>query len=47
MADEHDVKVVQDPIFGVVVFDPDVKAQNPSDPPPEQASLAIYEEHVD
>ena len=47
LADAHDVKMAQVPTFGVVVLVPGVKAHWPSDPPPKQASLAVYEEHVD
>ena len=35
------------PTFGVVEFDPGVKAHEPSEPPPEQDSLAVYVEQVD
>ena len=37
----------QVPTFGVVEFDPGVNAHDPSEPPPEQASLAVYDEQVD
>ena len=47
LADVHDVKVEQVPIFGVVALVPGVKAHYPSDPPPKQASLAVYDEQVD
>ena len=47
LADAHDVKMAQVPTFGVVVLVPGVKAHWPSDPPPKQASLAVYDEHVD
>ena len=47
LADVHDVKMAQVPTFGVVVLVPGVKAHYPSDPPPKQASLAVYDEQVD
>ena len=47
LAEAHDVKLAQVPIFGVVVLVPGVNAHYPSDPPPKHASLAVYDEHVD
>ena len=47
LADVHDVKIAQVPTFGVVVLVPGVKAHYPSDPPPKQASFAVYDEQVD
>ena len=35
------------PKFGVVELIPGVKAHYPSEPPPKQDSLAVYDEHVD
>ena len=43
----QDANYAHVPIFGVVVFVPGVKAHAPSDPPPKQASLAVYDEQVD
>ena len=47
LADVHDVNRAHVPTFGVVVLVPGVKAHAPSDPPPKQASLAVYDEQVD
>ena len=43
----HYVNKAHVPTFGVVVFVPGVNAQAPSEPPPKQASLAVYDEQVD
>ena len=43
----HWVKSAHVPTFGVVVFVPGVNAHAPSEPPPKQASLAVYDEQVD
>ena len=39
--------MAQVPIFGIVVLLPGVKTHYPSNPPPKQASLAVYDEQFD
>ena len=41
------MKMAQVPIFGIVVSVPEVKIHYPSNPPPKEASLAIYDEQFD